>query len=144
MIKFILLMIFFFMGTYSLQAQEGLGDDEEFLKTLDTVKNPFEEGIPMPIPPPVQKPAHHHGKKHKKKDNVKPPEKQKQVVKPAEIVLPALQLQGVIVGGDIQQAIINDNIVPLQGIIDGAQVDSVTKQGVAVTFKGKKFFLKVE
>jgi hypothetical protein len=60
------------------------------------------------------------------------------------IPFPELNLQGVIVGEDIHQAIINDRAVPLHGTIEGVRVDSVTKQGVELFFKGKKVFLKVD
>ena len=60
------------------------------------------------------------------------------------VTLPDLHLQGVIVGEDIHEAIINDQVVPLLGFIEGAQVDSVSKDGVELLFKGKKIFLKVD
>ena len=92
----------------------------------------------MPEPVAVIQPAHH--------EELKPvvlPVHTIPVMKP-QIMLPDLKLQGVIVGEEIHQAIINDQVVPLLGTIMGAQIVSVSKQGVALLFKGKKFFLKVD
>ena len=137
--------MFLLFGSYSLQAADGLGGDQAFMKDLDSIKSPFEEGFPKPIVvvknivAPVYKPQKQY------KPFVKPKPRPKPVpVKPVEIVLPALKLQGVMVGEDIYQAIINDQIVPLLGVIEGAQVKSISKQGVELLFKGKKFLLKVE
>ena len=38
----------------------------------------------------------------------------------------------------------NDQVVALQAKIEGARLVGVTKQGVTLLFKGKKFFLKVD
>ena len=65
-------------------------------------------------------------------------------VPPPVIMLPTLKLQGVIVGEEIDEAIINDKIVPLQGRIEDVQVISVSKRGVGLLYKGKNFFLKVD
>ena len=138
-------MIIFLFGTQTLKADEWLGSDQEFMKELNSIKNPFEDGIPKPAPvffvpkPVAQRPKEHKKPAEKAKSAVK-----KVIVKHKKIVLPKLDLQGVIVGGDVQQAIINEQIVPLHGTIQGAQVRAVTKEGVDLIFKGKKFFLKVE
>ncbi len=144
MIKLFFLMIFFLAGPYSPKADEGLGGDQEFIAKLDNIKNPFEDGIPKPIiinePTPI-----YHGEPiiHEEPKTIVLPEP---VAVPAEppVVLPDLKLQGVMVGEDMHQAIINDQVVPLLGTIDGARVDSVSKEGVELFFKGKKFFLKVD
>jgi hypothetical protein len=140
MTKLFLLMIFFFMGSYSLKAGETLGDDQEFKSELDNIKSPFEEVISKPMII-INNPVHHEEPKPIVFPRTKP--KPKPVV-PLKVLLPALNLQGVIVGEGIHQAIINDKVVPLHGTIGGARVDSVTKQGVELFFKGKKFFLKVD
>ena len=44
----------------------------------------------------------------------------------------------------LHQAIINDQVVPLMGTIEGAQGYISEKEGVELSFKGKKFFLKVD
>jgi hypothetical protein len=133
MIKLIFLMIFLLIGNYSLRADEVPGADEEFAQDLDSVKNPFEDGLPKPVivAPPIIK---HEAPKVIPKPKPVPP-----VIK-----LPELDLQGVIVGEGIQQAIINDQDVDLLGSIKGAQLVAVSKQGVELKYKGKKFFLKVD
>jgi hypothetical protein len=137
MIKLLFLMIFLLAGNYSLRADEVAGGDGEFMSDLDNAKNPFEDGLPKPIPI-VAKPVDH-------------PEEQKPapVPKPVRlphppVKLPDLRLQGVIVGDDMHEAIINNQIVPLEGAIKGARLESVSKEGVELLYKGKKFFLKVD
>ena len=166
MIKLFFLMIFFFAGSYPLKANEVPGSDQAFKSELDHIKNPFEDGIPVPVPVPVPvpapvsvpvpkpviinepKPIYHEEPKTtfflpKPEPEVLPKPKPEGAWQP-EIVLPSLKLQGVMVGEDMHQAIINGQVVPLFGTIEGARVDSVSKEGVELFFKGKKFFLKVD
>jgi hypothetical protein len=133
MIRSLFVIIFLFLGWSLLRADQTLESDQDFLSQLDRTKNPFEDGYPKPVP--VVVPVKH--------EEPKPVIMPKPAAVPV-ITLPSLKAQGVIVGEGIQQAIINDKIVPLQGTIEGAQVIAVTKEGVAVLFKGKKFFLKVD
>ena len=165
MIKLFFLMIFFFAGPYALKADEAPGDDQEFTSELNNIKNPFEDGIPKPIviinkPTPV----YHEAPKAIVLPMPKPisqPMPQPVVFKPVpqpvpryqpvawrpsepEIRLPTLKLQGVMVGEEMHQAIINDQVVPLFGTIEGARVEAVSKEGIELSFKGKKFFLKVD
>ena len=137
MIKLFFLMIFFLIGSYPLKAQEALEGDQEFKSELDNIKNPFEDGIPKPVVI-INKPIYEKPKAIELNKPIFKP------VVPLRVLLPALNLQGVMVGEDMHQAIINDQVVPLHGTIEGARVDSVTKQGVELFFKGKKFFLKVD
>jgi len=140
MIKLFFLMIFFLAGPYLLKASESLGGDQEFKNELDNAKNPFEDGLPKPmVMMNNPKPTYHE----EPKAIVLPMPESKSVAEP-EVKLPDLKLQGVMVGEDIHQAIINDQVVPLFGTMEGARVVSVTKQGVELLFKGKKFFLKVD
>jgi len=140
MIKLFFLMVFLLMGSCSLYADENLSGDQDFLQRLNIIKNPFEDGIPKPIPV-VQRPGIVDHKVFIPPMKIKPP--QPKVAKPV-IIPPTLSLQGVIVGEDMHEAIINDTIVPLGGSIEGAKVYSVSQKGVGLVYKGKKFFLKVE
>ena len=140
MIKFIFLMAFFLMGSCSLYADESPSGDQDFLQRLNIIKDPFEEGIPKPILV-APKPGTVEYKNSKAPLKIRPP--QPKVAKPV-IIPPTLSLQGVIVGEDMHEAIINDTIVPLGGSIEGAKVYSVSQKGVGLVYKGKKFFLKVE
>ncbi len=138
-------MIFFLMGAYSLKADEvPAGNDQEFAAELDNIKNPFEDGFPKPKPKPEPVFIRHKPTHHKPPKIIILPRRKLEPVVGPEVKLPDLKLQGVIVGEDVHQAIINDRVVPLLGTIEGARVDSVTKQGVELFFKGKKFFLKVD
>lgn len=139
------MMICLLMGSYSLKADEEMGDDQEFMKSLDAVKNPFEDGLPKPVPVVPQAPKVIFPTPVATPTYVAPKFEMPKVVPViAPVVLPTLHLDGVIVGDDIKQAIINDQVVPLMGTIEDAQVISVEKEGVELSFKGKKFFLKVE
>jgi hypothetical protein len=143
--KIVFLIFFLLLGPSLLKASDNLGTDEEFVKNLDSIKNPFEDGMPKPVPvvvvPPkieaqpivLPKPRPRHRHELPKIQPVEVP-----------VVIPQLNLQGVIVNEDIHEAIINDEVVPLKGFINGAQVNSVNKDGVELSFQGKKIFLKVE
>jgi len=138
MIKLFLLIIFFFTGTVALKAEEILGSDQDFMKELDNVKSPFEDGTPKEVhlPQSVQR--------EQPRSVVEQPKAPQPVAPPEVITLPALDLQGVIVGENVHQAIINGQVVPLHGSIQGARIDSMSKDGVGLFFKGKKFFLKID
>lgn len=130
------LIILFFTGIVFIKADEASLNDEDFISALEQVKNPFMVDLPKPVAVPeplVKAPV------QKEPQPVKPV-----VLAPEVISLPDLQLKGVVVGEEIHQAIINDTVVPLQGIIEGARVISVTKDGVGLLYKGKKFFLKAD
>jgi hypothetical protein len=137
MTKLLFLMIFFWAGTCPLKADEAPGDDQEFMTELDNIKSPFEDGLPKPVVVKTE-PVHHEEPKPAiiSVPRIKPV--------PLPVTLPGLDLEGVIVGEGIHQAIINDQVVPVGGTIKGVQVEAVTKKGVALFFKGKKFFLKVD
>ena len=136
MIKILLLISFIFIWNIPLQADEEIGIDQEFAQELDNIRNPFNDGFP-PKPVIVPKPVYQPEVPKPIQITIpKPP--------PEVVTLPALNLQGVIIGGDIDEAIINDQVVPLQGVIEDAVVDNVSKKGVVMIYKGKKFFLKVE
>ena len=146
MIKSILLIMFLLMGACPLKAQDASEGAQDLPNDLDNIRNPFEE-VAVPKPPEVlNKPiVQTMAPKTMPVQTLTPP-----VVTPkpvpvvAPVILPALKLDGVIVGGDIQEAIINDKVISVSGTIEGAKIISVTKQGVNLIYKHKKFFLKVE
>ena len=107
---------------------------------MDNIKNPFEDGFPKPVVVIPQADCSSRGAEARRLSQATKP---KPVVCTGDFASP-LNLQGVMVGEDMHEAIINDQVVPLQGTIEGARVDSVTKEGVELFFKGKKFFLKVD
>jgi len=137
MIKFIFLIVFLLTGPSALKAAQAPGDDQDFTAQLEGVKSPFEDGLPKPVPivlPPVQA--------------VQPQAQQPVVAPPPPVVvpvkLPDMHLQGVIVGDDVHDAIIDDDVVHLNGFVKEAQVITIDKQGVGLLYKDKKFFLKID
>lgn len=55
--------------------------------------------------------------------------------------LPTLTVQGLVWGGKFPQAIINNKVVKIGDIIEGAQVANIEKGGVRLLFKGKNYSL---
>ncbi|OGX19133.1 MAG: hypothetical protein A3K83_01195 [Omnitrophica WOR_2 bacterium RBG_13_44_8b] len=53
--------------------------------------------------------------------------------------LPDLAIQGLIWGGEISQAIVNNKVVKEGDSIEGAKVISIRKHGITVLFKGKEY-----
>ena len=137
MMKLVFLMMFLLMSGFPLKADEVSGGDQEFINQLDSIKSPFEDGLPKPVVAPVRPEETQPG------EAVSPLPPPKPVILPVK--LPDLKLQGVIVGadGEVHEAIINDQVVSLFGMIKGARLVSITKQGVMLIFKGKKFFLRI-
>ena len=119
-------------------ADETPGGEQELNSDLDGVKNPFDDGIPKPV---VQEPV-----QNTDTQPVETPKPKPVIYVPPVISLPELEIQGVIVGEGIHEAIIDDEVVPLDGTIKGKGVKlvTVTKQGIGLLYKGKKFFLKVD
>lgn len=74
-------------------------------------------------------------KKEKPAEFVPPPPQQ------IEQPLPNLEIQGVIWGGRILQAIINNKIVKIGDVIEGVQIVNINKDGITVLFGGKEYNL---
>jgi len=124
------------MGNYSLRADEAPVGDRHFMEELNIIKDPFQDGLPKALEPVIVP------QPQAPQPVVIPPKPVP--VAPPVITLPTLSLQGVVVGEETQEAIINDKVIALHGTIEGAKVISVSKRGVRLLYKGKKFFLKVE
>jgi len=58
--------------------------------------------------------------------------------KTKEIPTPALTIKGIIWGGNINQAIINNELVKTGDTIQGARIVSIDKNGVTVFFEGRE------
>ena len=76
----------------------------------------------------------------------KPPPKQGPVVE-APVVAPSidlstLNLQGIFWGTDRPQAIINRRILSVGDTIEGAEISTISKEGVTLTFNGQTMELK--
>lgn len=57
--------------------------------------------------------------------------------------LPALQVQGIVWGGSLPQAIINNIVVKIGDTMDGARITDINKNGVTVFFGNRQFNLTV-
>ncbi|MBF0511527.1 MAG: hypothetical protein HQL13_04270 [Candidatus Omnitrophica bacterium] len=138
--KLFYLIILFFIWIFPLHAQEMAGEDKDFIKSLDNLKDPFGDGYPKPpeikLNPVIPKPQKPEVVVFRPKP-VLPP-------KPVERAFPAMRLQGVIVGEGIQEAIIDDQVAHVGSSIQGAIVDEVNRDGVRFLFDGKRKFLKVD
>ena len=54
---------------------------------------------------------------------------------------PPLKVQGVIWGGSLSQAIINNKVVTIGDDIEGAKIIYIDRQGITVIFEGKQYRL---
>jgi hypothetical protein len=66
------------------------------------------------------------------------------LVNPTEVnvaLLPNLAVQGLIWGGSLPQAIINNKVVKAGDEIEGARIESISKDGVALSFADRTYSL---
>ena len=57
--------------------------------------------------------------------------------------LPSLQIQGIVWGGSILQAIINNKVVRVGDTIEGVRITDINKSGVNVFFENQQYNLSV-
>jgi hypothetical protein len=55
------------------------------------------------------------------------------------VVPPALTIQGILWGGRSAQAIINQKIVKIGDILEGARIIDIKKEGIIIDFQGQQF-----
>lgn len=58
-----------------------------------------------------------------------------------EVTLPTLGVQGIICGGRINQAIVNNKIVKTGDMVEGALITNIDKQGVTFFYSNKSFII---
>ncbi len=75
------------------------------------------------------------------KDEPPPPPPEDTMVVPVEFDREKLKVQGVIWGGRAPQAIINDQVVTVGSLIEGAEILSIDKTGITFGFGGVSFSL---
>jgi len=78
------------------------------------------------------------------REEKKPEEEPKVEITPEvlpEIPLPALEIQGLVWGGNLAQAIINKKIVRTGDLIEGAQIIDINKEGVIISFNKREYNL---
>lgn len=56
-----------------------------------------------------------------------------------EVVLPSFNIQGVVWGGDVPQAIINDKVVKVGDVLSDAKIIEISKNGVTVVFHDRRY-----
>ncbi len=69
-------------------------------------------------------------------------EKGRKIEKEEEIVLPAFTVQGMVWGGVRPQALINEGLCEKGDIIKDAEIADITKEGVTLIYKNKKFIIQ--
>lgn len=74
--------------------------------------------------------------KEKKQENIVV-----QQTAPVVIPPPSLTVQGIIWGGDISQAIINQKVVKIGDTIEGAKVTDINKDGIKMIFNDQELYL---
>lgn len=57
-------------------------------------------------------------------------------IKPEVVSLPQLTVQGIIWGGRLPQAIINNKVVKVGDLLEGAEIVEINKEGATVLFAG--------
>ena len=82
------------------------------------------------------------------KDPFKPPEIKKEAQLPAKVskqqepkivTPPSLIIQGIVWGGSLPQAIINQKIVKIGDTLEGARIIDIKKDGVTIAFQDQQF-----
>jgi len=116
-------------------------EDPAVVDFLMNPKNPFMSQIPQEIV--VQKPVEKKVVPVKSVTPIKKP-----LSKPKIEVIDKkslnLKLNGMVWGGPKPQAIINDRIVSEGDIIESKKIESITKMGVRIRYKGRVFFLTID
>lgn len=78
----------------------------------------------------------------KPRDDVVQKQDQALTQKEEVVVLPGLTVQGLIWGGNRPCAIINNKVIEQGGeTAEGVEITNITRQGIEVNYKGKKFNL---
>jgi len=76
-------------------------------------------------------------------DTMPPPPAQNEIGNPNAPIepLPALQVQGIILGARLKQAIVNNKIVKVGDTIEGVRITTIEKDGVTVFFGNRSYNL---
>jgi len=56
-----------------------------------------------------------------------------------EVSLPAFEVQGVVWGGDVPQAIINNKIVKTGDVLSDAKILEISKQGITILYHDRRY-----
>ena len=124
---------------------ESLGTLEELLNSLPSLRNPFlsqilkEQKVKTPVEAEPQKVNNHPEPAH-------PPEVKSTSVLPeaASEPLPSMDIQGIIWGSDLPQAIIDGRVVGVGDKIQKAKITAIDKSGITFLFQGRKTTIAVK
>jgi len=78
------------------------------------------------------------------REEKKPEEEPKTEITPEvipEIPLPSLEIQGLVWGGNLAQAIINKKIIRIGDMIEGARIIDINKEGIIISFNKREYNL---
>jgi hypothetical protein len=70
---------------------------------------------------------------------LKKPEAEAASGKQQEVPPPTLTIQGIIWGGELPQAIIDNKVVKVGDVIQEARIIDINKYGVTISFKGRQY-----
>ncbi|MFH1777078.1 MAG: hypothetical protein ABH952_05930 [Candidatus Omnitrophota bacterium] len=124
--KFIVFMMISILAINAWAEVDKIGDETEEIDEIPTI-----EYIGRSRRDPLKSPI-----KIKDLDNPQP--------SPETIVLPKLQLQGLLSGAQTPAAIINNQIIRVGNLIMEAEIIEITNNGVKLLYKGKEFFIEKE
>ncbi len=135
----VIVFIFSLFITNLFAAQEGFKGGKE-LETMEKTEPLPSEVIVSPnveykaedLRDPFQNPNIAEGKE---------PAEESEVSETKEIIPLSLTVQGLIWGGSFPQAIINNKVVKVGDIIEGARIISIDKEGITVFFEERQYNL---
>jgi hypothetical protein len=124
-------------------------ENQDFLRDLDRIRDPFQSQLPLPKEIPVVQPAPQN---INLPGNVTPSESLfrsapvpiKSVPQPVKQPdVKAMVVKGLVWNTGEPQAIVNDKVVSVGDEIDGVEVISIDQTGVEFSNKGLKYFVDV-
>ncbi len=119
-----LIYIFIFFIMFGLVNSSLAANDGRALLIYDSMsfRDPFEPTLPIDLMQP------------EKVDN-----QQKVTVREEQIVPPTFSVQGVIWGGDIPLAIIDNSVVKIGDVVKDASIVDIKKEKIEFVYKGRYF-----
>lgn len=127
-----LLVFDIFATPTEFEAMKKMSEAEKATPQTDAIVRPTVEYTAADSKDPFQKPI---------VDATPPPGNEAPVTGLPERQLPSLTVQGVIWGGKLPLAIINDKVVKVGDIIEEAKIISIDRDGISVFFKDKQYNL---
>ncbi len=104
---------------------------------LEESKNPAQEAMELPGVVYKAEDQRDPFREYLLEEELKPEE----TVKPVQVPLPALTIQGIIWGGRVPQAIINNKVVKTGDTIEGVRIADISRDGISVFFNEQRYTL---